>query len=127
MSIFIINKHIKRRNRQRKSAEEIADRISENIIEKSLILDQFTPWLITIDTKGYRVDLMKYLRSNGIESAQVHYRNDRYSVFKPFIDRVFPNMDAIENNYLVLPLHTKVSKDQVTRICKLVKTFYADI
>lgn len=101
--------------------------LSENIIEKSLILDQFTPWLITIDTKGYRVELMKYLRSEGIESAQVHYRNDRYSVFKPFINRVFPNMDAIENNYLVLPLHTKVSKDQVTRICNLVKSFYTNI
>ena len=102
-------------------------KLSESIIENSLILGQFTPWLITIDTKGYRIELMKHLRSHGVESAQVHYRNDRYSIFKPFVDRTFPNMDIIENNYLVLPIHTKVSKDQVTRICDLVKEFYANI
>jgi RNA polymerase primary sigma factor len=31
--------------------------------------------------KNDRIPLMKMLRKNGVESAQVHYRNDRYSVF----------------------------------------------
>ena len=101
--------------------------LAENIIEKSLVLEKFTPWLITLDTKGHRVELMKHLRGNGVESAQVHYRNDRYSIFKPFVERAFPNMDNIENNYLVLPLHTKVSEAQVTTICDLIKEFYANI
>jgi len=101
--------------------------LAENILEKSLVLEKFTPWLITLDTKGHRVELMKHLRGNGVESAQVHYRNDRYSIFKPFVERAFPNMDNIENNYLVLPLHTKVSEAQVTTICDLIKEFYANI
>ena len=33
----------------------------------------------------------------------------------------FPNMDAVEDNYLVLPLHTKISEDDALRVCKTIK------
>jgi dTDP-4-amino-4,6-dideoxygalactose transaminase len=69
----------------------------------------FTPWLFTINTEGRRVELMEALRSIGIESAQVHYRNDRYTIFKEYLDGPYLNMDALEDSYLVLPLHTQMS------------------
>ena len=66
-------------------------------------------WLFTIltDKKDY---LQKKLRLSKIESNQVHFRNDRYSIFKNFIkNKKFPNMDIVEKKYLVLPVHTKMT------------------
>jgi perosamine synthetase len=80
-------------------------------------------WLITILVKKDRKKLMTILRENNIESAQVHYRNDRYSIFKSYSDKVLKNMDKVENEYLVLPLHTKVSEQDVERICSIVNNY----
>ena len=68
-----------------------------------------------------RTSLMKKLREKGIESAQVHYRNDRYSIFGGR-QADFPNMDAVEDKYLVLPLHTKMSLSDVDRICDVLES-----
>ena len=78
-------------------------------------------WLFTVLVED-RYTLQQKLRDNGIESNQVHFRNDRYSIFKEFTDgKVFPNMDKVEDNYLVLPLHTKMTLDDVKRVCKVIK------
>ena len=54
--------------------------------------------------------MQKKLRLANIESNQVHFRNDRYSIFKKFIkNKKFPVMDSIEKKYLVLPIHTKMT------------------
>ena len=66
-------------------------------------------WLTTLlcDKKNY---LQKKLREKLIETNQVHFRNDRYSIFKKFCkNKKFPNMDKIENKYLVIPTHTKMT------------------
>jgi len=74
-------------------------------------------WLFTIlsDRKDF---LQKRLREFKIETNQVHFRNDKYSIFKKFIKKSkFPNMDYLENKYLVLPLHTKVTIKDANFIC----------
>ena len=77
-------------------------------------------WLFTVLVED-RYTLQQKLRENGIESNQVHFRNDRYSIFNEFTEgKSFPNMDKLEDNYLVLPLHTKMSKDDVKRVCKVI-------
>jgi len=66
-------------------------------------------WLFTIliDKKDL---LQKKLREKLIETNQVHFRNDRYSIFRKFIkNQKFKNMDMVENKYLVLPVHTKMT------------------
>ena len=79
-------------------------------------------WLFTIVVED-RYSLQKKLRENGIESNQVHFRNDRYSIFKDFTDgKTFPNMDKIEEDYLVLPLHTKMTENDVKRVCFVIKS-----
>jgi len=75
-------------------------------------------WMFTIIVEK-KNDLMKKLRDNNIESAQVHYRNDRYSIFGG--RGKYPNMDSVEDKYLVLPLHTKMDVLDVKRICNLIK------
>jgi dTDP-4-amino-4,6-dideoxygalactose transaminase len=67
-----------------------------------------------------RSALMVRLRGEGIESGQVHYRNDRYSIFGGRRSDL-PNMDALEDRYLVLPLHTRMSLSDVERICSVIK------
>ncbi len=76
-------------------------------------------WLCTAMVED-RVGLMNKLRHQKIESAQVHYRNDRYSIFGGRRDDL-PNMDAIEDKYLVLPLHPKLGITDVNYICNVIK------
>jgi dTDP-4-amino-4,6-dideoxygalactose transaminase len=90
------------------------------IVGKSSETNYFnSAWLLTIIIDKDRIALMKKLRENGIESAQVHYRNDRYKIFgERRIDMSY--MDDVEERYLVLPLHTKMGKDHVAKICKII-------
>jgi dTDP-4-amino-4,6-dideoxygalactose transaminase len=69
-----------------------------------------------------RESLSRKLRENGIESAQVHYRNDRYSIFGGRNEGKYPKMDSIEDKYLVIPMHTKMSLADVTRVCNVIKS-----
>ncbi len=77
-------------------------------------------WLCTVLVES-RVDLQKKLRENNIESSQVHYRNDRYSIFGGKGTNL-PNMDVVEDKYLVLPLHTKMNIADVERICRVIQS-----
>lgn len=82
----------------------------------------FSPWLATfICPVGQREKIMRCLRDEGIESAQCHYRNDRYSVFGKWSGDEYPNMDDVEDNYLVLPLHTNMNEEDVERIVSVLK------
>ena len=93
--------------------------------KKVTILNDFnskkdiSPWLFTIAVNN-RKRLEKKLRRFGIESGQTHYRNDRYKIFK--CRDKFKNMDLIDDKYLVLPLHNKVSIKEVNKICKIIKS-----
>ncbi|MCU0325384.1 MAG: DegT/DnrJ/EryC1/StrS family aminotransferase [Spirosomaceae bacterium] len=77
-------------------------------------------WLLTAEVDN-RERLMKHLRNHNIESAQVHYRNDRYSIFGGRVVGQFPKMDAIEERYIVLPLHAKVTVEDVYYIAHVLK------
>ncbi|MEJ6021295.1 DegT/DnrJ/EryC1/StrS family aminotransferase [Ramlibacter sp. PS4R-6] len=76
-------------------------------------------WTCTVLVDG-RADLQRKLREAGIESDPVHFRNDKYSVFERYRGQA-PNMDAVESRYLVLPLHTRMSGDDVRRVCNVVR------
>lgn len=91
------------------------------IIAKSNSDSQHASWLFTIRVEQRR-NLQRHLREHNIESNQVHFRNDRYSIFKnnSNANSEFPNMDEIEDEYLVLPLHTKMEIGHVERICETI-------
>ncbi len=82
---------------------------------------EHSAWAVTISVERGRVDLERKLREKNIESSQVHYRNDRYTTFGGRRKNL-PNMDAMEERYLVLPLHHKVKVEDVTRICDTIRT-----
>ena len=73
-------------------------------------------WLFTVITP-YKDLLQKKLREKNIETNQVHFRNDRYSIFKKFSqNKTFKNMDIIQDKYLVLPMHTKMTISDAKRV-----------
>ncbi len=77
-------------------------------------------WMCTVFVEGRR-DLQRKLREHDIESDQVHYRNDRYAIFGSRREDL-PNMDAIEDKYLVLPLHTRMREHDVERVCGVIRS-----
>ncbi len=77
-------------------------------------------WLCTALVEKDRTGFMRALRDKRIESSQVHFRNDRYSIFGGRREDL-PNMDAVEENYIVLPLHLKVTEANVEYICEVIK------
>ena len=77
-------------------------------------------WLCTVLVEN-RVDLAKKLHDHNIESSQVHYRNDRYSIFGGRLNDL-PNMDLVEDKYLVLPLHMKLKIEDIQRVCEVIKS-----
>jgi dTDP-4-amino-4,6-dideoxygalactose transaminase len=100
------------------------EKLSENsrvqILGKETSVYFHAAWLFTVRVRDRRA-LQAKLLLNGIESNQVHYRNDRYSIFSPKkLD--MPNMNEIEDEYLVLPLHTKMNLDDVDRICEVINS-----
>lgn len=76
-------------------------------------------WLCTAIVEN-RVDFMKYLRDNKIESGQIHYRNDRYSVLGGRREDM-PMMDSVEDKYIVLPLNNHLTEQQIEYVCHTIK------
>lgn len=76
-------------------------------------------WLCTAIVEK-RLDFMKYLRDNKIESGQIHYRNDRYSVLGGRRDDL-PMMDSVEDKYIVLPLNNHLTEAQIEYVCSTIK------
>ena len=89
------------------------------VVDDFDIRKEHAAWLFTIQVDGCN-DLQLKLRSNKIESGQTHYRNDRYSIFN--CKEEFPGMDSIDDKYLILPLHTKMTLEDVDYICKVIKS-----
>ncbi|EKE12688.1 MAG: UDP-4-keto-6-deoxy-N-acetylglucosamine 4-aminotransferase [uncultured bacterium] len=79
-----------------------------------------TYWLCTIEVDNKEA-LKKKLVEHNIESNETHFRCDRYSIYG---GRVYdcPNMDFLENRYLLLPMHWYVTLEDVDRVCKVIKS-----
>lgn len=91
-----------------------------NVGSESLSDRQHAAWLHTVLVEN-REKLQAKLLSHGIESAPVHYRNDMYSILGGR-SKEFPNMDALEEKYLVLPIHMHMTAQDALRICKVIKS-----
>jgi perosamine synthetase len=76
-------------------------------------------WLFMVKVRGSRDDFADYLLKNGVETNVAHIRNDIFGVFGG--KRLeLPVMNAVEFQYLCLPLNDWVSIDDVRYVCKLI-------
>jgi perosamine synthetase len=90
-----------------------------NVGSEDMVDRTHAAWLHTVLVEN-RSDLQKKLRTRNIESAPVHYRNDMYAIFGGR-KKIFSQMDAIEDKYLVLPIHMKLTQERVYEICEVIK------
>lgn len=100
--------------------QELTDTPGVEILSKPNDYSDHAAWLMTVAVDD-RKELQRKLLENGIEANQVHYRNDRYSIFGGRSDD-YPEMDRLEARYLVLPLHTRMDSSDVQRIAQVIKT-----
>ena len=77
-------------------------------------------WLVTVLAER-REDLKRKLAEEGIESNQVHYRNDIYTIFGGRVNHC-PNMDEMEEKYLVLPKPYQMTVEDVNYVCEVIKS-----
>jgi len=111
-----------RKNLFKTYEEELANCDRLRVVGSGFTDREHAAWLFTVIVED-RYKLQEKLRDNKIESNQVHFRNDRYSIFKEFTDgKKFPNMDKVEDDYLVLPLHTKMTVEDVKRVCSVINS-----
>lgn len=77
-------------------------------------------WLATVIVED-RENLRRKLNEYGVESDPTHYRCDRYTVFG---GRVYncPNMDFLEDKYLLLPLHYQLEVEDISYIVDVIKS-----
>lgn len=94
------------------------------VVAKEANGSDLAPWLCTIVVPLKRVSLMHHLRAEKVESAQVHYRNDRYTIFGGRRSDL-PHMDLLEDDYLVLPLHHKLTESRAYEIADTINEFLA--
>ena len=87
------------------------------------ISDDHAAWLFTVIVPDAK-ELRDYLFTKNIESGQVHFRNDRYTLFGGR-KSLLPNMDSVESKYLVLPLHTHMNIEDVEKVCQEITGFFS--
>lgn len=87
------------------------------------ISDDHAAWLFTVIVPDAK-ELRDYLFTKNIESGQVHFRNDRYTLFGGRKNSL-PNMDSVESKYLVLPLHTHMNIEDVEKVCQEIISFFS--
>lgn len=76
-------------------------------------------WIYTLKVED-RSNFIKYLKSNGIESSQVHNRCDQHTCVSEYLS-FLPGMDSIENNYICIPVGWWVTNEQRQEIVNLIK------
>lgn len=77
-------------------------------------------WLATVVVDDGCDRLRARLRNAAIEANPVHFRNDRYTMFKGVAEGACPAMDSIDGRYLCLPLHMGVSPADVDRASEVI-------
>jgi dTDP-4-amino-4,6-dideoxygalactose transaminase len=113
----------KRRRLFQKYVVELAEQPRVQVVGAEAFMrnpESHAAWLMTILVDGSLDALRAKLRESGIESNPVHYRNDRYSVFRNLAEGQTPQMDKIDGRYLCLPLHMEMDEDDVIRVSRLI-------
>ena len=77
-----------------------------------------------------RAELEKFLKARGLGSGQYHYRNDKYTIFGAtrygaIVPGRYPTMDAVDSQYLLLPVGMQVRVEDVRRYAEAIREFDA--
>jgi len=102
--------------------------IDKIIAHRKRLMQEYERWGVTASIwfasllTPNRDALQAYLKERGIATGIYHYRNDKYTLFGG--RQHFPTMDAIEDHYMILPLHMGVTVSDVRTICTHIAQFH---
>ena len=99
--------------------ELLADTPGVKLIRRDLKNDYSTFWAYCVIVEE-RHCLIQKLAEEGVAAAQIHPRNDDYSIFS-MSKRQLPNVDHFSKRELSLPCGWWVSEQEVERICGVIK------
>jgi len=80
-----------------------------------------TYWLTGVLVED-RDSFCEYINKRGIETNVMHVRNDVYKIFKPFRIKL-PNMDWVDERYIYIPCHNKMTLKDAEYIAKTIKNW----
>lgn len=89
------------------------------LVKRDLVNDYSTFWAYCVIVEN-REDLIQKLAHEGIASAQIHPRNDTYSIFARS-KRPLPGVDYFAPRELSLPCGWWVSEDEMERIAGVIR------
>ena len=73
-----------------------------------------------------RDEFCRRMNAAGIETNVMHVRNDAYKIFQPF--RVpLPGMDAVEDRYVCIPLHNRMSSADAVYVGETARQILNDL
>lgn len=76
-------------------------------------------WLFSVHVER-RLDFVRMMRSKGIEVSVVHLRIDKNQIFGG-LRKDLPNLDRFTETHISLPLHNKLTDDNIKYIIKCIK------
>jgi dTDP-4-amino-4,6-dideoxygalactose transaminase len=68
-------------------------------------------------------EFASYLKSNGIESSDVHFRNDQFDITKQFYEKELPGLDSFSKNQINIPVGWWLSESEVEYIIEKVTEY----
>jgi dTDP-4-amino-4,6-dideoxygalactose transaminase len=68
-------------------------------------------------------EFARYLKSNGIESSDVHFRNDQFDITKQFYEKELPGLDSFSKNQINIPVGWWLSESEVEYIIEKVTEY----
>ena len=91
----------------------------------------FIPFRVTILCGGDQQDLSDYLKDKGIESRTFFYPLHKQPCFEKLNyqscdDKYFPNSIYAFNHGICLPVHYKITNEDVIYICDMIKKYYGE-
>jgi len=87
-------------------------------------------WLYTIllPSKAERLEFMDFMKQNEVHVSQVHARNDVHPCFQENLsprmnDKSLPGVDEFYDRAICIPVHWKLTKEELDKIVNLCNTF----
>ena len=112
---------------KRRKLTELYRFLLEDVVDLSFVESETVPmsteentfWLFTVLVEK-RDKFAKKMKDHGIEVNMVHIRNDLYKIFGGKRQEL-PVMNELEDKYICLPLHMKLTMEKVAYISKIIK------
>ena len=114
-----INSILKKHNFNGKYLDKKLSKIKNLRVLKRNNQSFSTYWLYSF-TSPKKENIEKNLNKNGIETVQIHPRNDNYTIFKKFKSKL-PNLDAFQKMEVNIPCGWWVNKKDLNLMVDIIK------